>query len=115
LIFGLSEVRGIFFWLLWSCSLNGRGIFFWLLLLSALPALAEKLDLNRDSWREIAERMVLVGEKRAKAIVSERKRHGPFSSLEEVADRVKGIGPKIIEKNRDRVTVKRPALCDQDG
>ena len=37
-----------------------------------------------------------VGPVKAKAIVAERKKNGPFKSLDEVATRVKGIGEKTV-------------------
>ena len=37
-----------------------------------------------------------VGPAKAKAIVEERKKNGPFKSLDDVATRVKGIGDKTV-------------------
>ncbi|MBL8383286.1 MAG: DUF655 domain-containing protein, partial [Burkholderiales bacterium] len=37
-----------------------------------------------------------VGPAKAKAIVEERKKNGPFKSLDDVAARVKGIGEKTV-------------------
>ena len=44
-----------------------------------------------------------VGEKRAEAIIAWREQHGPFKSVDELAG-VSGIGPAIIEANRDNLT-----------
>jgi competence protein ComEA len=41
---------------------------------------------------------------KAEAIVAHRKEHGPFKSAEQLAE-VKGIGLKLVEKNRDRIQV----------
>lgn len=43
-----------------------------------------------------------VGEKKARAIVAFRKAHGPFATLEEFEE-VPGIGPALIDANRDRI------------
>lgn len=40
-----------------------------------------------------------VGPAKAEAIVRYRKENGPFKRLEDL-ERVKGIGPKLLEKNR---------------
>lgn len=45
-----------------------------------------------------------VGEKKAQAIVKYRKEHGPFKSVDELAD-VPGIGEKTVQKNRNNLTV----------
>lgn len=46
-----------------------------------------------------------IGPAKAAAIVDYRKQHGPFKSVEQLAD-VKGIGGSFIEKNRDRISVR---------
>lgn len=43
-----------------------------------------------------------VGEKKARAIVAYRKAHGAFASLDDFDD-VPGIGPALIEANRERI------------
>lgn len=45
-----------------------------------------------------------IGEVKAAAIVEYRKAHGPFKSVEQLVE-VKGIGLKLVEKNRDMITV----------
>jgi competence protein ComEA len=57
-----------------------------------------KLDLNRASAAELAE-LPGVGPVLANRIVSYRNEHGPFKTLDEL-DKVKGIGPKLLEKLR---------------
>ncbi|WP_225918041.1 ComEA family DNA-binding protein [Neiella holothuriorum] len=67
------------------------------------PVMSEslnKISINHASAELLAERLNGVGDKKAQAIVSYRDDHGPFQSLEQLLD-VKGIGPSIIEKNRD--------------
>ena len=46
-----------------------------------------------------------IGEKRAEAIIDYRNRYGPFVSVDDLV-KVKGIGVKTVEKNRDRMTVE---------
>ena len=46
-----------------------------------------------------------VGPAKAEAIVKHRELHGAFKSAEELAE-VKGIGDKIVEKNKTEITVE---------
>ncbi|MDD9819054.1 MAG: ComEA family DNA-binding protein [Gammaproteobacteria bacterium] len=46
-----------------------------------------------------------IGQAKARAIVSYREENGEFKSIDELAD-VRGIGPVIIEKNREFLTVE---------
>jgi len=45
-----------------------------------------------------------VGEKKAEAIVTYRKVHGCFKNIDELTN-VKGIGAKIVAKNKKELTV----------
>jgi competence protein ComEA len=45
-----------------------------------------------------------IGEVLAAAIVAYRDEHGPFASVDDLAD-VSGIGPATLEEIRDQVTV----------
>lgn len=44
-----------------------------------------------------------IGEKRAAAIIEYRSKHGSFVSIEHRV-KIKGIGIKTVEKNRDNIT-----------
>ena len=46
-----------------------------------------------------------IGQSKAEAIVKHRELHGDFKSVEELAE-VKGIGEKIIEKNKEDIIVE---------
>lgn len=46
-----------------------------------------------------------VGPAKAAAIISWRRSHGPFRSIEDL-DQVKGIGPSLVARNRLRITLK---------
>jgi competence protein ComEA len=48
--------------------------------------------------------MTGVGPSKAAEIVAYREKHGPFGSVQELAQ-VKGIGDKTIESNLDNITV----------
>ncbi len=79
-------------------------------LLSALLALsfnlfAAPVNINTADAKTLATNINGVGDKKAEAIVQYRKKHGPFKSADELA-KVKGIGPNLIEKNRDILLVK---------
>jgi competence protein ComEA len=45
-----------------------------------------------------------IGKKRAEAIVAYRQAHGPFKSIEDLK-KIKGLSGKVIESNRERLTV----------
>ena len=53
------------------------------------------VDLNTADEKEL-DSIKGVGSVKAKAIVEERKKNGPFKSLEDVQARVKGIGPATV-------------------
>ena len=71
----------------------------------ALPAFAaEPVDINSADAKTLAEGLNGVGMSKAEAIVAYRDEHGPFASAEDLA-MVKGIGDKLVEKNRDSIVV----------
>jgi len=53
------------------------------------------VDLNSADEKQL-DALKGVGPAKAKAIVDERKKNGPFKSLDDVQSRVKGIGPATI-------------------
>jgi competence protein ComEA len=63
-----------------------------------------KVNINTASVEEIA-KLEKIGEKYAERIVQYRKENGPFQKAEDIT-KVKGIGPKTFELNRDRITVE---------
>ena len=73
------------------------------LALFAFPVFAESIDINSADAETLAA-LDGVGEAKAQAIIAYRNEHGPFKSLEDLAN-VTGIGTKIIEDNRDRISV----------
>jgi competence ComEA-like helix-hairpin-helix protein len=65
--------------------------------------LPSRLNLNSASASEL-DRLPGIGPARAAAILQERERRGPFTSVEELS-RVPGLGPSAIARLRDRVVV----------
>ena len=64
--------------------------------LSCIPALAA--NVNKDDAATIAKDLKGIGVKKAELIVAGRK-DGKYKDGEDLAARVKGIGPKTVEKN----------------
>ena len=73
----------------------------------SVPVLAEeagKININTAPIEELV-KLDQVGPKYAALIVEYRKTNGPFKSPEEIV-KVKGIGEKTYESNKDIITVK---------
>jgi len=65
---------------------------------------APPVNINTAGPEALAEAINGVGLKRAEEIVREREENGPFKSVDELS-RVQGIGERIIERSRQRLTV----------
>ena len=74
------------------------------LVLSGAVFAAEPVDVNSATAEALAEAIDGVGLKRAEAIVNFRDENGPFRSLDDLVQ-VRGIGERIVEGNRDNLTV----------
>jgi competence protein ComEA len=76
-------------------------------LMTFVPALwageTGKVNINSATVEEIA-KLEKIGPKYAERIVQYRKDHGPFEKPEDIT-KVKGIGPKTFELNKDQITV----------
>lgn len=66
-------------------------------LLSSPFLLADMVNLNKANAAALQENLKGVGEKKAEAIVTYRKEHGDFKTLDEIKE-VKGIGDGIFKK-----------------
>lgn len=66
---------------------------------------AEVVDINRADVATMIANWKGIGEKKAKAIVSYRKKNGPFADISDLAN-VKGIGEGLIKNNRKYMSVK---------
>ncbi len=64
------------------------------------------VNINQDDAKVIAKELSGVGKAKANAIVMERKKNGPFKNLDDLQKRVKGIGKKIVLKNKDMIRFK---------
>ncbi len=62
----------------------------------------ERINVDRATASEL-ERLPRIGPVLAVRIVADRRQRGPFGSLEGL-DRVRGIGPKVLEALRPHVT-----------
>lgn len=76
---------------------------FGLLPFAAVGAVATTININTASSDQLTA-LHGIGEVKAAAIVAHRTAHGPFRSVDDLVE-VKGIGPKLVEKNRNAVTV----------
>lgn len=79
--------------------------------LASFAVFAAQINLNTASAGEL-EALNGVGTAKAAAIVAYRAEHGGFKSVDELAQ-VRGIGDKIVDKNRDQMTVAAPARKPQ--
>lgn len=63
-----------------------------------------QIDLNSATWIELTQ-LRGIGSVMAHRIVENREEFGPFRSVDDL-QRVKGIGPKTLEKNRRWIRVE---------
>ena len=66
--------------------------------------IARRVNLNTATAAEL-ELLPGIGPALAQRIVADREYRGPFRSLNDL-DRVSGIGPRLIERLRDKVTIE---------
>lgn len=81
------------------------------LIMTALLTLAptvtlasESININTASVQQLTQ-LKGVGEKKAKAIVAYRKKHGKFKSVSALQN-VSGIGTSIVKKNEKTMRIK---------
>jgi competence protein ComEA len=75
----------------------------------AAPVVAtgsDSININTASVDELTQ-LQKVGPKTAENIVAYRDANGPFKTLDDLKN-VKGVGDKILELNKDRMTVGKP-------
>ncbi len=63
----------------------------------------QKIRLNSANVAEL-QQLNGIGQKKAEAVVSYRQKHGKFTSIEQIQE-IKGIGPAIFAKNKDRLAL----------
>jgi len=71
---------------------------------SVSPSSPAGFDINRATEAEWDE-LPGIGPAKARAIVEDRERNGPFRSIDDLA-RVKGIGPKLLERLREAIEAR---------
>lgn len=87
----------------WMCLLLALS----LVLSFSLPLFAAnngKININKAGVEELAT-LERVGEKYAQRILEYREANGPFKKPEDIM-KVKGIGSKVWEANKDRISVE---------
>jgi competence protein ComEA len=72
-------------------------------------AFAGPVDINSANAAELSANINGVGQKKAVAIVEYRKKHGPFKTVDDLA-KVQGIGPGILNKNRENLKLASQQL-----
>lgn len=68
----------------------------------AIANVSSAVNVNQADASALAATINGVGPRLAEAIVKHREQFGPFRSIEDLM-RVKGIGQRLIERNRDRL------------
>ena len=63
------------------------------------------VDINSADLETLSRELNGVGAAKARAIVEYREANGAFASVDELLE-VKGIGMAILEKNRNKISVK---------
>lgn len=71
-------------------------------------ALAGQVNINTADAKTIEQELTGIGAKKAEAIVEYRNANGNFSSPEDLT-KVKGIGIKTVDRNRESILVSKPA------
>lgn len=67
-------------------------------------SLFAKVNINTATAQQLSS-LSGIGPKKAQAIIEYRKAHGPFKSINDLI-KVKGIGPKMVEKLKKEAEVK---------
>ncbi len=71
-------------------------------------SLANGVNINTADPQTLAEQINGIGLTKAQAIVDYREQHGRFNSIDELT-RVKGIGDKTLERNRQNLSLRDTA------
>jgi competence protein ComEA len=69
-----------------------------------------RIEVNSATWVEWGQ-LDGIGDALARRIVADREQNGPFRSIDDLR-RVKGIGPKTLEKLRPHLTLDAPPIPD---
>ena len=74
----------------------------------------QKVDINTANAQTLARVLKGIGPKKAAAIVVFRKKNGPFKAISDL-DKVRGIGKKIIEKNKGKIILSKPKVSKKSS
>lgn len=66
---------------------------------------AARVNINTADAESLSDGLLGVGPAKAAAIVAWRRQNGPFRNMAQLMD-VKGIGPALLERNRDRIALR---------
>jgi len=91
---------------LWSSLVTAIAIF---AVTATNSVMADSVNINSADSQALARTIDGVGEKLGAAIVKHRQLHGPFKNIDELID-VKGVGPKLVERNRDRLRLDNKSV-----
>jgi competence protein ComEA len=73
---------------------------------------ADAVDINSADANTLIKVLKGVGPDKASAIIAYREEHGPFKNVDQLA-KVKGIGKKLLDMNRDQITIGQADTNDQ--
>lgn len=76
----------------------------------AFVVTAAPVDINSADSATLARELKGVGATKAAAIVEYRRTHGPFKTVDDLA-LVKGIGQKLVDRNRPDIRLSRVAAA----
>jgi len=72
----------------------------------AKQLVSSSININTASVKELTIGLKGVGKNKAEAIVEYRTKNGSFKAIDDLL-KVKGIGKKILRKNKDRISLSK--------
>lgn len=75
-----------------------------MLCFAGIAGAADDVNINTADAETLMKILKGVGPEKAAAIVDYRNMNGPFKNVDELMQ-VKGIGKKLIDMNRDKITI----------
>jgi comEA protein len=72
------------------------------------------VNINKANKKQLISALNGIGEKKAQAIIDYRSKNGAFKSTKDLMN-VKGIGQKIIDKNKANIALSGSAIVDRKG
>lgn len=72
---------------------------------AAVASVIQSININTADADTLAQNLDGVGHSRAEAIIKYREAYGPFVAVDDLLE-VKGVGPSIVDNNRDRITLE---------